>query len=86
MDQIIAMERTPELEAHLLPLQVALADLPEMTLAPDGAVRLKNGNPGRVLAGDAAPGDLAWGSFEGQPVAVGTYIGGELHPNRVFNL
>ena len=86
MEQIVALERTPELEAHLLPLQVALDDLPEMTLAPEGAVRLKNGNPGRVLAGDAAPGDLAWGSYEGKPVAVGTYIGGELHPSRVFNL
>lgn len=86
LEQIEAMARTPELEAHLLPLQVALGDLPEVILAPEGAVRLRNGNPGRVLAGDATPGDQAWGSYEGQPVAVGTYIGGELHPNRVFNL
>ncbi len=84
--QIEAMARTPELDLHLLPLETGLADLPELPLAPDGAVRLKNGNPGRVLSSRAAPGDTAWASFEGKPVAVGTYMGGELHPSRVFNL
>jgi len=65
---------------------VALADLPELPLTPEGAVRLKNGNPGQVRSSAASPGDLAWGSFKGKPVAVGTYLGGELHPSRVFNL
>ena len=74
------------LEAHLLPLETGLAELPELPLAPEGAVRLKNGNPGRVLSSSAAPGETAWGSYEGQPVAVGMYLGGELHPSRVFNL
>lgn len=74
------------LEARLLPLETGLHGLPELPLAPDGAVRVRNGNPGRVLASRAAPGETAWGSYEGQPVAVGTYIGGELHPSRVFNL
>ena len=84
--QIDAMARTPDLEAHLLPLETGLADLIELPLSPEGAVRLKNGNPGRVLSSRAAPGDTAWASFEGKPVAVGTYMGGELHPSRVFNL
>ncbi|WP_334195389.1 tRNA pseudouridine(55) synthase TruB [Pararhodobacter sp.] len=84
--EIDALARTPELDARLLPLEIALAGLPELPLAPEGAVRLKNGNPGRVLSSRAAPGDIAWASFEGKPVAVGTYLGGELHPNRVFNL
>lgn len=74
------------LEARLMPLETGLASLPELPLAPDGAVRLKNGNPGRVISSRAAPGEAAWASFEGQPVAVGIYMGGELHPNRVFNL
>lgn len=86
LDQIDALARTPDLDAHLLPLEIGLSSLPELPLAPDGAARLKNGNPGRVLSSRAAPGETAWGSFEGRPVAVGTYIGGELHPNRVFNL
>ncbi|GAB4266882.1 MAG: tRNA pseudouridine(55) synthase TruB [Pararhodobacter sp.] len=86
LDTIDALARTPELDAHLLPLESALADLPELPLSPEGAVRLKNGNPGQVLSSRAAPGDLAWASFEGKPVAVGTYMGGALHPSRVFNL
>lgn len=86
LEEIDAMARTPDLDARLLPLEVALGDLPQVTLSPEGAVRLKNGNPGQVLASDAAPGDVAWASFQGKPIAVGIYIGGELHPNRVFNL
>ncbi len=86
LEQIDAMARTPELDAHLQPLEIALAGLPELPLSPEGAVRLKNGNPGRVLSSRAAPGDTAWASFEGKPIAVGTYLGGELHPSRVFNL
>ncbi|WP_068305369.1 tRNA pseudouridine(55) synthase TruB [Pararhodobacter sp. CCB-MM2] len=84
--QIDELARTPELDAFLQPLEIALADLPELPAAPDGAVRLKNGNPGRVLSSKAAPGETAWASFEGKPLAVGTYLGGELHPSRVFNL
>ena len=84
--EIDALARTPDLDARLLPLEIALAGLPELPLSPEGAVRLKNGNPGRVLSSRAEPGDTAWASFEGKPVAVGTYLGGELHPNRVFNL
>jgi len=74
------------LDARLMPLETGLASLPELPLAPDGAVRLRNGNPGRVLSSTAAPGETAWASYQGQPVAVGIYLGGELHPSRVFNL
>ena len=86
LDQIEAMAGTPELDARLLPLEVALADLPQLPLTAEGAVRVRNGNPGQVLSAQARPGDTAWASFQGQPVAVGVYIGGELHPSRVFNL
>ena len=86
LDQIDAMARTPDLEAHLLPLETGLADLPELPLTDEGAARLRNGNPGAVLSSAARPGDLAWGSHQGRPVAIGTYMGGMLHPTRVFNL
>lgn len=86
LETIDALAGTPELDAHLLPLEIGLAELPELPLTPEGAVRLKNGNPGAVRSSRAAPGETAWASFEGQPVAVGTYLGGELHPSRVFNL
>ncbi|MFZ1728123.1 MAG: tRNA pseudouridine(55) synthase TruB, partial [Albidovulum sp.] len=47
---------------------------------------LRNGNPGMVIAADVEYGDEAWASYQGQPVAVGVYKSGELHPSRVFNL
>jgi len=74
-----------ELAVHLLPVEVALAALPELPVAPASAARLKNGNPAPVLSSRAAPGETAWASLDGRAVAVGTYLGGELHPSRVFN-
>ena len=85
LDEVERLARTPELEARLLPLEIGLADLPELKATPEGAVRLRNGNPGMVLTG-VGYGEPAWASFQGQPVAVGIYKSGELHPNRVFNL
>jgi tRNA pseudouridine55 synthase len=86
LEQIEAMARTPDLDAHLLPLELGLDDLPELRATPEGAVRLGNGNPGMVFAGDAEYGDEAWASLNGKPLAVGIYKSGELHPSRVFNL
>jgi tRNA pseudouridine55 synthase len=80
------LARTPDIDALLRPVSMALSDLPELRATLQGATRLKNGNPGQVLPGEAEYGDLAWASFEGQPVAIGHLRGGELHPERVFNL
>ena len=85
LDQIDAMARTPDLDAHVLPLETGLADLPELRCTPEGAARLRNGNPGMVLASDVEYGDEAWASLDGHAVAVGIYKAGELHPSRVFN-
>ena len=84
IDQIDALAKTPELDEYLLPLEVGLADLPELTCTAEGATRLRNGNPGMVIASDADYGDECWASFNGEPVAVGIYKSGELHPTRVF--
>lgn len=86
VDEIDRLARTPELDAHLLPLELGLADLPRCEATAEGAARLRNGNPGMVIATGVAYGDEAWASFQGRPVAVGRYMGGELHPSRVFNL
>ncbi len=86
LDEVEAMARTPELDERLLPLSAGLIDLPELPTTVEGATRLRNGNPGMVISADAAFGDLAWASFQGQPVAVGVYKAGELHPSRVFNI
>jgi tRNA pseudouridine55 synthase len=85
LDDIDRMARSAELEAHLLPLELGLADLPELPATAEGAARLRNGNPGMVLASSAQYGDAAWASWQGRAVAVGTYRAGELHPLRVFN-
>ena len=84
LDQIDAEARTDALDARLLPLEAALHDLPEFPATPEGATRLRNGNPGQVIA-HAEWGTEGWASRDGQAIAIGHYRGGELHPSRVFN-
>ena len=86
LDKVESLARTSELDELLLPLEAGLTDLPELPTTAEGAARLKNGNPGMVIAADAEFGDLAWASHQGTPIAVGTYKAGELHPSRVFQL
>ncbi len=84
--EVERMERTPELDEHLRPLEQGLDSLPELKCTPEGVTRLKNGNAGMVLPNDDVEyGDEAWASHEGKAVAVGVYKSGELHPSRVFN-
>ena len=86
LEQVELAAKTTALDAALMPLEHALDGLPHLRATSEGAQRLWVGNPGQVM--DAAPnyGDQAWASFEGRPVAIGRYMGGELHPSRVFNL
>ena len=86
LEEIDRMAKTEELDQHLKPLELGLADLPELPATPEGAARLRNGNPGMVLASSVEWGDEAWASSQGRAVAVGVYRSGELHPTRVFNL
>ncbi|MGV8950318.1 MAG: tRNA pseudouridine(55) synthase TruB [Cypionkella sp.] len=85
IDDIDRLAKTGELDAFLKPLELGLADLPELPCTPEGAARLKNGNPGMVLTSSVGYGDEAWASYQGHAVAVGIYKAGELHPSRVFN-
>lgn len=84
LDEIDRLARTPELDDSLRPLEDGLADLPELPATTEGAARLRNGNPGMVIASDAEYGEEAWASHQGRAVAVGIYKAGELHPSRVF--
>lgn len=83
--QIEEMAQDPALDDHLKPLEVGLTDLPELRCTPEGATRLRNGNPGMVIASDVEYGEECWASLDGKAVAVGIYKAGELHPSRVFN-
>lgn len=85
LDRVEELARSPELERYLLPLEVGLADLPELKCSAEAAAKLRNGNPGLVITADAEYGDEAWASNQGRAVAVGTYRAGELHPSRVFS-
>ncbi|MCA0041892.1 tRNA pseudouridine(55) synthase TruB [Celeribacter litoreus] len=85
--EIDEMAKTEALDAYLHPVEEGLSDLDEVRCTPEGAMKLRNGNPGMVYPADGVEyGDEVWASFEGKPVAVGVYKSGELHPNRVFNL
>ncbi|MFN3936014.1 MAG: tRNA pseudouridine(55) synthase TruB [Gemmobacter sp.] len=85
LDTLDRLARTEALDGHLLPLETALADLPELPATAEGAARLRNGSPGMVIAAPGVRfGDEAWASYQGRALAVGTYRAGELHPTRVF--
>lgn len=86
MARIEELAKSDEIDALLLPLSEGLTSLPELKCTHEGATRLRHGNPGMVIASDVEYGDEAWASYEGEPVAVGIYKAGELHPSRVFNL
>lgn len=86
LEKIEELAKTPEIDGLLHPVALGLSDLPELRTTQDGAAKLRNGNPGHVLPGDVEYGDLAWASLDGQPVAVGRFRAGALHPERVFNL
>ncbi|HQY44081.1 MAG TPA: tRNA pseudouridine(55) synthase TruB [Paracoccaceae bacterium] len=85
LEKLEELARTEALDDFLLPLEIGLADLPELKATAEGAARLRNGNPGMVIASDVEFGDEAWASFQGRPIAIGIYKAGELHPSRVFN-
>ena len=86
MERIEDLARSAEIDELLLPMDIALDCMPEVKATDESVTRLKNGNPGLVIAHDVDYGEECWASHNGQPVAVGHYKAGELHPNRVFVL
>ena len=85
LEQIEALAKTEALAGWIRPLELGLVDLPELPCTPEGAARLRNGNPGTVISSSVGYGDEAWASYQGRAVAVGVYKAGELLPSRVFN-
>ena len=71
-----------DLHAALLPVESAL-ELPQVQATDAGAARIMNGNPGQVI-GHAEFGTEVWVSHEGRAIGIGRYMGGEVHPSRVF--
>lgn len=85
LEEIDRLARSDEIDNLLLPLELGLQGLPELPCTPEGAARMRNGNPGMVLASTVEWGEESWASYQGHAVAVGIYKSGELHPSRVFN-
>lgn len=73
------------LDECLRPLETGLSDLPMLRATPEGAIRIRNGNPGQVTDG-AEWGELVWVRDAAGPVCIGRYQGGMVQPERVFNL
>ncbi|EAR52830.1 tRNA pseudouridine synthase B [Oceanicola granulosus HTCC2516] len=86
LERVESLAGSDELDGLLLPLEVALAELPEVRCPAESVGRLKNGNPATVIAAGLEYGEECWASHDGRPLAVGRYKGGELHPVRVFQL
>ena len=84
IEQLEALAKTPELDHKLVPLETGLSDVSEARCTAESAAKLRNGNPGLVIAQNLQYGDLCWASFEGEAVAIGRYQAGMLYPNRVI--
>lgn len=84
LEEVERLAQQPELDSHVLPLEIGLAELPQATCSPENAAKLRNGNPAMVFVSDIEYGDECWASQDGKAVAVGRYKSGELHPARVF--
>lgn len=78
-------ENVDWIEAQLLPLEIALGDMPRMQATAQGAEKIRNGNPGDVT-GMAEYGTLVWAGDANGPLCIGRYMAGQVHPTRVFNL
>jgi len=73
------------LDRLLLPVGVALADLPEIALSPNDAARARRGQS-VLLRGRDAPvlGGVVHVTCAGESVAIGEIERGEFHPKRVL--
>lgn len=79
-------DRQDWLDDQLQPLESALGDIVRLRATAEGAVRIRHGNPGDVTTG-AEYGETVWVTDpDGAPVCIGRYLGGRVHPDRVFNL
>ncbi|MGX9356377.1 tRNA pseudouridine(55) synthase TruB [Roseobacteraceae bacterium S113] len=83
LETIEAEAQTEALDARILPLEIGLDGLPELRALEGSVARLRNGNPAEAI-GTAEYGDTVWVSHDGAAVAIGTYRGGTVQPQRVI--
>ncbi|RUP00093.1 tRNA pseudouridine(55) synthase TruB [Hyphomicrobium sp.] len=90
MDALLAAAQSDDPEAIaklLLPVEAALADLPELLVSQSDAATLARGQTVLIRGRDApiltGP---AYATSKGRLIALGELAKGALHPTRVFNL
>lgn len=80
-----ALEANGDALALLTPIEAALANLPQLDVTSDQAVRLRNGNPVLLRGRDAPVEEDAVGVFErGRLMAIAKVEHGELKPVRLI--
>lgn len=93
LSELVALEqvedddaRLDQLDSFLIGTGEALANLPNIEVNQDQAVRIKSGNP-VLIRGANAPlsADEACAMQAGHLIAIGEIANGEFHPRRVFN-
>jgi tRNA pseudouridine55 synthase len=80
-------EDPAEIAKFLLPIESALADLPELLVSQTDAATLARGQT-VIIRGRDAPilTGPAYATSKGRLIALGELAKGQLHPTRVFNL
>ena len=79
-----AIEAAEDRDSLLLPLAAGLSELEKVRCPDESVGRLRNGNPAPVIGSGLEYGEECWAEHMGEPIAVGRWKGGELHPSRVF--
>ncbi len=80
-----ALEADGDALSLLAPVEAALAELPQLDVTSDQAVRLRNGNPVLLRGRDAPVEEEAVGVFErGRLIAIAKVEHGELKPVRLI--
>ena len=73
------------LDRLLLPLELGLTGLTELTTNLEGAIQLRQGQPLKIPNCELADDTLAWVSSDSRAIAMVTYKAGNLYPSRVFS-
>ncbi|MEC9342282.1 MAG: tRNA pseudouridine(55) synthase TruB, partial [Pseudomonadota bacterium] len=88
LDELVALEGDLDgLDAELLPVGLALEELPEVQVSPPQASRLRAGNAVLLRGPDALTfADEAYATMGEELIAIGTVEQGSFNPRRVFKV
>lgn len=93
LDKLVELRHTASAKDILRPVEIALDDIPALTLTATEARRLKCGlsvsvveAARRIPLNDLAQGETVFAMAEGKPVALARLEGGNIRPYRVLNL